>query len=73
MLLKFVVLGLDDWFKSESNLWDLLLAEEKELSKRIPKDEKEVMESLYKKLHSLKKKKFKLKKPEGKVEVNGNV
>lgn len=64
------------WWDMKLKVWKPFVynpeTEEKELSKRIPKDKKEVMESLYKKLHSLKKKKFKLKKPEVKPEVNGN-
>ena len=64
------------WWDMKLKAWKPFVynpdAEEKELVKRIPKDKKEVMESLYKKLHSLKKKKFKLKKPEVKPEVNGN-
>lgn len=82
----FVIAGLSftpeklqeyQWWDMKLKVWKPFAynpeAEEKELSKRIPKDKKEVMESLYKKLHSLKKKKFKLKKPEEKAEVNGNV
>lgn len=65
------------WWDMKLKVWKPFVynpeEEEKELSKRIPKDKKEVMESLYKKLHSLKKKKFKLKKTEDKAEVNGNV
>lgn len=82
----FVIAGLSftpeklqnyQWWDMKLKVWKPFVynpeEEEKELSKRIPKDKKEVIESLYKKLHSLKKKKFKLKKPERKVEVNGNV